>query len=93
VPGCDPAIARSFAGLDLTQPLPALWEQFAAFGQTPLLVIRGANSQLLTATTVDRMRAAHPGLETLEIPGQGHPPMLETGTLPDTVGAFVDRHS
>jgi pimeloyl-ACP methyl ester carboxylesterase len=93
VPDCDPAIARSFASLDLTTPLPALWDQFAAFRQTPMLVIRGANSQLLTNDIVIRMRAAHADLEMLEVPGQGHPPMLETGTLPATVGAFIDRNS
>lgn len=92
VPDCDPAIAKSFAGLDLTQPLPALWEQFAAFNRTRLLVVRGANSQLLTEDILRRMRAAHPDLEAIVVPGQGHPPMLETGDLPDAVGAFIDRH-
>lgn len=93
VPDYDPAIARAFAGLDLSQPLPALWEQFAAFREIPLLVMRGANSQLLTPGIVGRMRAANPRMEAVEVPGQGHPPMLETGDLPDILGAFIDRHA
>jgi pimeloyl-ACP methyl ester carboxylesterase len=90
---CDPAIASAFTGLDLTQTLPALWEQFAAFGKTPLLVVRGENSQLLTEDILRRMQAAHPGLEAIVVPGQGHPPMLETGDLPDRIGDFIDSHA
>jgi pimeloyl-ACP methyl ester carboxylesterase len=93
VADCDPAIATAFAGLDLTQTLPALWEQFAAFGKTPLLVVRGENSQLLTEDILRRMQAAHPGLEAIVVPGQGHPPMLETGDLPDRIGDFIDSHA
>jgi pimeloyl-ACP methyl ester carboxylesterase len=93
VPDYDPAIAGAFAALDTSVPLPTLWEQFDAFRTIPILAIRGTNSLLLTADILQRMRGAHAGLETVEVPGQGHPPLLDIAGLPDTIAAFIDRNS
>jgi len=37
------------------------------------------------------MAARHRGLEVIEVDGQGHPPMLETGDLPQRIAAFLAR--
>lgn len=91
LPDFDPKLVDTVAGLDLSQPLPALWPQFDALAAIPLLTIRGANSRLLSAKTLDEMRKHHPMMETITVEGQGHAPFLETGSLPDDIAAFLDR--
>ena len=91
VPDFDPRLVDTLAGLDFTKPLPDLWPQFEALQAVPLLAIRGGNSKLLSAGTLEGMRKRHPGMETITVDGQGHAPFLETGDLPDAIAAFLDR--
>ncbi|MBN9216559.1 MAG: alpha/beta hydrolase [Mesorhizobium sp.] len=91
LPDFDPKLVDTVAGLDLSQPLPALWPQFDALAAIPLLVIRGANSPLLSAETVTEMRGRHPGTKTITVSGQGHAPFLETGNLPTEIALFLDQ--
>ncbi|MER9333439.1 alpha/beta hydrolase [Mesorhizobium sp. M0293] len=91
VPDFDPKLVDTVASLDLTQPLPDLWPQFEALATVPLLAIRGANSRLLSAGTLEQMRKRHPGIETITVAGQGHAPFLETGSLPNDIATFLDR--
>ncbi|NGO53949.1 alpha/beta fold hydrolase [Allomesorhizobium camelthorni] len=87
----DPALLKTVAGLDLSQPLPALWAQFQGLTGVPMLAIRGENSKLLSARTLEEMARRHPSIETITVEGQGHAPMLETGPLPARIEAFLDR--
>jgi pimeloyl-ACP methyl ester carboxylesterase len=87
--GYDRRLARSMGGIDLSQPVPDLWPQFIALGQFPALVIRGANSDLLTAETLEAMVARHPNLRTLTMPGQGHAPLLNELQSVETIGMFL----
>lgn len=91
VPDFDPKLVDTLAGLDLTQKLPDLWPQFEALTAMPMLTIRGANSKLLSAETLEQMRKRHPCIETITVAGQGHAPFLETGKLPGAIAAFLDR--
>ena len=52
--------------------MPPLWGLFASLKTVPVLAIRGANSDLLSAETLAAMQAAHPGLEAATVPEQGH---------------------
>ena len=85
----DPALARTFDGVEFDKPVPTLWDQFATLAKTPVLVIRGENSDLLSRETVAAMAAAHPGLETITVPGQGHAPLLIHSPLIQQIAAFV----
>jgi pimeloyl-ACP methyl ester carboxylesterase len=87
VPTYDVRIANAMNGVDAGRPLPPLWKEFDALVNVPMMVIRGANSDLLSAATVETMRARHPALETIEIPDQGHAPLL---TEADTIARIVD---
>ena len=87
----DPALLKTVADLDLSQPLPSLWPQFQGLTGVPMLAIRGENSKLLSARTLEEMARRHPSIETITVEGQGHTPMLETGLLPARIKAFLDR--
>jgi pimeloyl-ACP methyl ester carboxylesterase len=87
----DPALVGTFAASEPDQPPPELWEQFKQLSAVPLMVIRGQNSLLLTAETVEEMSRRHSRVEVITVPGQGHPPMLETEDLPDRIAQFLAR--
>jgi pimeloyl-ACP methyl ester carboxylesterase len=52
-----------------------LWQAFEAL-TCPVLVLRGAQSDLLTAATVQDMLRRQPRARVLELPGVGHAPTL-----------------
>jgi pimeloyl-ACP methyl ester carboxylesterase len=72
----DQNLMKTLDGLDLEQPLPALWPQFDGLRAVPLLIVRGANSDLFSAETLKEMAARHPGAEVHTVEGQGHAPLL-----------------
>jgi pimeloyl-ACP methyl ester carboxylesterase len=85
----DPALAETLADFDMEHPLPTMWKEFDALACVPVLVIRGAKSDILSTATLDAMRARHPGLESIEVPDQGHVPLLEGAELIERVSTFV----
>ncbi|MDX8469240.1 alpha/beta hydrolase [Mesorhizobium sp. VK23B] len=91
VPDFDPALIDTVAGVDFSKPLPDLWPQFEALAAIPMLAVRGGNSKLLSAVTLEEMGKRHPGMETITVEGQGHAPFLETGNLPEKIAAFLDH--
>jgi pimeloyl-ACP methyl ester carboxylesterase len=86
---CDPQVAGSLATLDEATPLPELWPLFDALPDSPLMVIRGALSNLLSAATVAEMQTRRPRLETVEVPDEGHAPLLEDAPTVARIAAFV----
>jgi pimeloyl-ACP methyl ester carboxylesterase len=85
----DPALAETLTDFTVEHPLPPLWKEFDALVNIPVLVIRGANSDILSAATVDAMKTRHPYLESIEVADQGHVPLLE-GDLVGRIVAFVE---
>ncbi|HEY1605441.1 MAG TPA: alpha/beta hydrolase [Allosphingosinicella sp.] len=69
------------------QPEADLWPMFRALAGIPTLLVHGALSDLLSDTTVERMRAELPDLDVAIVPRVGHAPTLEE---PDAV-AGIDR--
>jgi pimeloyl-ACP methyl ester carboxylesterase len=72
----DPACARrssrpSTARRSISGRCSTRWQGL------PLALIRGANSDLLTAETVARMRARRPDMGFAEVPGRAHIPFLD----------------
>jgi pimeloyl-ACP methyl ester carboxylesterase len=65
------------------------WALFGAFATIPLLVLRGANSDILSAETVAKMRALKPDLQSAEIPGRGHAPLLNEPESLAAIDAFL----
>jgi pimeloyl-ACP methyl ester carboxylesterase len=52
-----------------------MWVPFARI-EAPVLVIRGAESDILAARTVERMKSVIRNVESVEVPGVGHAPTL-----------------
>jgi pimeloyl-ACP methyl ester carboxylesterase len=87
VPDYDPKLARTLQGADLLHPL-ALWNQFDALAHVPLMVIRGANSDILASTTLDAMLVRRGELDVAVVPDQGHAPLLTEPRLIRRIAAF-----
>jgi pimeloyl-ACP methyl ester carboxylesterase len=90
VPDYDPKLARKLQGVDLQHP-PMLWNHFDALGRVPLMIIRGANSDLLAPATLETMLSRRNELEVAVVPDQGHAPLLAEPKLIRRIADFLDR--
>ncbi len=89
----DPAIALGMAAEDTTAVPPDLWPVWDSLSALPLLVIRGAKSDLLSAETVAEMHRRHPDdFTSVEIPGRGHAPLLDEPEAVSAIRAFLDEY-
>ena len=72
----DPRIAEPFKAAFVDQDID-LWPIYASI-TCPTLVVRGAESDLLTRDTWQQMGACGPQAQLAEIPGVGHAPMFQS---------------
>lgn len=84
----DPAIAR---GLEGGSAAPQLWPLFEALRGRPVLVLRGALSDILSAETVAEMQHRMPTLRALEIEGRGHAPTLDEPAARAAIAALLSE--
>lgn len=91
VPDMDPKIAEA-----LKSPVASgtndLWPMFAQIRGVPMLVVRGALSDLLSAATLARMAREQPGLDQLTVANRGHAPLLNEPECVATIERFVARN-
>ncbi|MBA4791737.1 MAG: alpha/beta hydrolase [Rhizobiales bacterium] len=87
----DPAMADAFKAFDPEKPLPQFWDWFDAMAPQPLMVIHGALSDVLSATTLEAMADRHRGMEVFTVEGQGHAPLLWDEAAHKVVSRFLDR--
>ncbi len=85
----DPAMVRQF----IVHPDDyTIWSHYDAV-QVPVLLLRGAESDLVLPETVERMRRRGPGarglLQTIEVPGCGHAPALNVLQQFEWVNDFI----
>ena len=69
--------------------LPDLWPLFGGLYRLPLLSIRGAISDVLSAETVAAMARSHPGMRQITVPGVGHVPSLGEPEAEAEIDAFI----
>ena len=72
----DPAIAQPMEDEESGAVPPDLWPLFESSAAIPMLVVRGAQSDILSRECVQGMQARRPGLKVAEIPNRGHAPTL-----------------
>jgi pimeloyl-ACP methyl ester carboxylesterase len=89
-PTYDVRLANTLTEIDIERPLPALWNEFDALARVPILLIRGANSDILSAGTVTAMQAHHPDMEVIEVPDEGHVPLLDSAELIGRIAKFIE---
>jgi pimeloyl-ACP methyl ester carboxylesterase len=91
VPTYDIKLATTMDGIDFERPLPPLWKEFDALTRVPVMVIRGANSDILSSATVESMRKRHSSFESIEVPDQGHAPLLADSETIACIAEFAAR--
>jgi pimeloyl-ACP methyl ester carboxylesterase len=88
-PHYDPAMVQQFSRVPDDY---LIWEHYDAI-DIPLLLLRGAESDLVLPDTVAQMRLRGPGakglLQVIEVPGCGHAPALNVPVQLETVAQFV----
>ncbi len=91
VPDVDPQIS---AALKAAPAATAdLWPLYAQITRVPMLVIRGAHSDILNAATVARMLREKPDLEQVTVANRGHTPLLDEPDCLPAILAFVAKHA
>jgi pimeloyl-ACP methyl ester carboxylesterase len=84
----DPHIALAFADIEHAPPAD-LTPLFQGLIQKPMLSVRGALSDILTAEVVAQMRAMKGDIMAVEIPDIGHAPMLDEPAAWDALLDFL----
>ena len=87
----DPAISAALNQDEASAVPPDLWPVYDLLVSVPLLLIRGAISDLLSTETVAEMKRRHAAMEYLEVPSVGHAPMLKAPDVIKTIGDFLGR--
>lgn len=87
----DPRLMKTLEAIDFESPLPKLWPLFAGLKGVPVLALRGSNSDLLSAATLEAMADAHPRFEAVTVAGQGHAPLLRGREILQQIKRFVAR--
>ena len=73
------------------QPAPDMWPLFNALIGKPLALIRGANSDLLTAEAAQKMQAADPDMIMANVAGRAHVPFLDEPEALTALNEWIAR--
>ncbi|HEV2285539.1 MAG TPA: alpha/beta hydrolase [Steroidobacteraceae bacterium] len=66
-----------------------LWPLWRSLAKVPVLALRGALSDVLSVTTLERMQREKPDLQAVTIPGRGHAPLLDEAESLAAIDAFL----
>ena len=69
----------------------SLWPVFARLHAIPMLVVHGALSDILSASTVARMQREQPDLEYVTVGNRGHVPLLDEPEVLAAIDRFLAR--
>ena len=87
----DPRISEAVTAEDLDAVPPDLWPVFDLLGQQPLMLIRGALSDLLDERITAEMQRRVPAMAYLEVTDVGHAPMLKDEAVIGAIEAFFNQ--
>jgi pimeloyl-ACP methyl ester carboxylesterase len=86
----DMKIAEPFNRPEGTAPVD-MWPAFRALADRPVLALRGALSDIISAATLKRMGRELKGLQTVTIPRVGHAPTLEEPAAQQGIAALLAK--
>ncbi|WP_295043790.1 alpha/beta hydrolase [uncultured Paracoccus sp.] len=86
----DPALREAFLAAFQGQA-PDLWPLWDATAGLPVALIRGANSDLLSAGVAAEMVRRRPDTIFAEVPGRAHVPWLDEPESLDALNIWLDR--
>lgn len=89
----DPNLARTLPDRHaiLSTPLPNMWQMFECLADLPIAVVRGANSDLLSASTLEQMQSRCADARTVTIPDRGHTPFLTEPAAIEAIRQTIAR--
>lgn len=83
----DPALRQA---VEAGGEIPDLWPFFDALAGKPLCLIRGANSDLLSMDTAQKMQDRRPDMIFANVPDRGHVPFLDEPAALDALRNWMD---
>ena len=83
----DPRIAEPLRS-NAAAAAPDLWPLWRSL-RLPVLAIRGATSDILTAPILERMQSEKPQLRTLTVANRGHAPLLDEPGCSEAIEEFL----
>jgi pimeloyl-ACP methyl ester carboxylesterase len=86
----DPAIGNAVRAMPANAGF-ALWFAFAALRWTPVMLLRGELSDVLSVSIVERMRREKPDMTVVTIPNRGHAPVLHRPVSRAAIERFLSR--
>nr|WP_172332671.1 alpha/beta hydrolase [Mangrovicoccus sp. HB161399] len=87
----DALLRRSIMEQSATDAIQDLWLLFRSLEGLPLALIRGQNSNILSAATAGEMRRRRPDMIYGEVPNRGHVPFLDEPEARAVISEFLER--
>lgn len=87
----DPLIGVAIAETPRKTIPMNLWPLFQALALTPVMALRGENSDILSAETLERMAFEHPDCTAVTIANRAHTPDLREDHSQQEIAEFLER--
>ncbi len=85
----DPAISQPMTQSDAAAVPADLWSVFEKLADQPLLLVRGALSDILSSACTAEMQRRHPGMRLVELTNRGHAPILDEPEAERAITGFL----
>lgn len=85
----DPALRDATLAMADAPPID-LWPFFDEMADLPLALIRGANSDLLSVETSEKMRRRRPDMHFTDVPARGHVPFLDEPEALSVIRTWIE---
>jgi pimeloyl-ACP methyl ester carboxylesterase len=85
----DPGIGQNLR--QGTAVPPDLWPLYDAASQFPMMVLRGAITDILRIDTVETMKERNPDLTVITVPDRGHTPTMDEPIVVEALESFLAK--
>ncbi|MGB0905788.1 MAG: alpha/beta fold hydrolase, partial [Mangrovicoccus sp.] len=87
----DALLRKSIMEQSATDAIQDMWMLFDAMEGLPLGLIRGENSDILSAKTAEQMHKRRPDMIYREVPNRGHVPFLDEPDAQAVIAEFLTK--